>query len=98
LGEGSEDKQKISWIGCNSICLRKEYGGLGVRRLRDFNTALLGKWCWRLLVERDGLWRKVLVARNGVEDGGLEDGGRSCSSWWREIVSIRDGLGEDGDG
>jgi len=54
---------------------------MGVRRLRDFNTALLGKWCWRLLVERDGLWRKVLVARYGVEDGGLEDGGRSCSSW-----------------
>jgi len=61
-------------------------------------TALLGKWCWRLLVERDGLWRKVLVARYGVEDGGLADGGQSCSSWWQEIVRIRDGLGEGGEG
>jgi len=33
---------------------------------------LVGKWCWRLLVERDGLWRKVLVARYGVVGGGLE--------------------------
>jgi len=71
---------------------------LGVRRLRDFNVALLGKWCWRLLVERDGLWRKVLVARYGAEDGGLEAGGRSCSSWWREIVRIRDSLGEGSEG
>ncbi|KEH33584.1 hypothetical protein MTR_3g448400 [Medicago truncatula] len=74
-----------------------EYEGLGVRRLREFNVALLGKWCWRLLVESEGLWRKVLVARYGVDGGGLEDGGRSCSSWWREIVRIRDGIGEGGE-
>ena len=66
--------------------------------MRDFNSALLGKWCWRLLVTKDGLWRKVLVARYGVEDGGLEDGGRSCSSWWREIVRIRDRIGKGEEG
>ena len=38
------------------------------------------------------------MARYGVEDGGLEDGGRSCSSWWREIVRIRDGIDEGGEG
>ncbi|KEH21259.1 transmembrane protein, putative [Medicago truncatula] len=47
-------------------------------------------------VDRDGLWRRVLVARYQA-DGGLEDAGRSCSSWWREIVRIRDGIGEGGD-
>jgi len=85
---GGEDKRKISWIGWNSICLRQECDGMGVRRLRDFNTALLGKWCWRLLVEREGLWRKVLVARYGVEDGGLEDGGP-------ELFFLVAGDGED---
>jgi hypothetical protein len=49
---GSEDNRKIPWIAWNTICLRKEYGGLGVRQLREFNLALLGKWCWRLLVDR----------------------------------------------
>ena len=26
---GCEEKRKLSWIGWNSLCLRKEYGGLG---------------------------------------------------------------------
>ncbi|MCI32032.1 receptor-like kinase, partial [Trifolium medium] len=74
------------------------YGGLGVRRLREFNLALLGKWCWRMLEDREGLWFRVLAARYGVERGRLRAGGARGSSWWREIVRIRDGGGELGGG
>jgi hypothetical protein len=80
------------------VCNRKEHGGLGVRRLREFNEALLGKWCWRMLVDREGLWYRVLVARYGEEDGRLEDGGRSGSLWWKEVVKIRDGTVGGGEG
>jgi len=31
------------------------------------------------------------VVRYGEEVGMLEDGGQSGSSWWREVVKIRDG-------
>jgi len=41
----SEDHKKIPWIGWNTVCLRKENGGLGVTRLREFNLYLLGKLC-----------------------------------------------------
>jgi len=47
--------------------------------VREFNLALLGKWCWRLLIDRGGLWYRVLVARYGEVDGRLEVGGRSVS-------------------
>jgi hypothetical protein len=40
----------------------------------------------------------VLVARYGEEDGRLAVGGRSVSSRWRVVASIRDRLGEVGDG
>jgi len=89
---------KISWIVWSSVCLQKEFGGLRVRQLREFNLVLLGKWRWRLLVDRGGFWYRVLVVRYGEEAGRLEVGGRSISSWWREVAKIRDGVGEDDGG
>jgi len=62
---------------------------LGVRRIRDFNSALLGKWCWRLLMERDSLWFRVLAARYGVEEGQVREVGRATSNWWRDIAALR---------
>jgi hypothetical protein len=47
------DNRKISWIDWNTICKEKEVGGLGVKRIREFNIALLGRLCWRMLTERD---------------------------------------------
>jgi len=44
------------------------------------------------------MWYRVLVARYGEEDERLAVGGRSVSSWWKEVASIRDGLGEVGEG
>ena len=93
---GSEDNMKIAWVDWESICLRKEVDGLGVRRLKEFNIALLGKWCWRCLVDRDGLWFKVLSSRYGEEGGCIRDGGRRGSVWWREIVRIQEGIGVEG--
>lgn len=54
--------------------LERSMGGLGVRQLKEFNLALLRKWCWRMLVDRGGLWHRVLVARYGEEAGRLEVG------------------------
>jgi hypothetical protein len=49
-------------------------------------------------VDKGGFWYRVLVAHYGEVGGRLEDGSRSCSSWWREVVRIRDGGGGVGGG
>jgi hypothetical protein len=53
--------------------MSKEVGGLGVRRLKEFNIALMAKWCWRCLVYWDGLWFKVLSSRYGEERGRIRE-------------------------
>ncbi|GAU44687.1 hypothetical protein TSUD_183450 [Trifolium subterraneum] len=80
-----------------TVCMRKEAGGLGVRKLREFNEALLGKWCWRALVDKTGLWYRVLAARYGEHVGRVREGGRHGSTWWREIVRLRDAEGAEGE-
>lgn len=47
------------------ICRIKDRGGLGVRRLKEFNLALICKWCWRVLDERGSFYYRVLSARYG---------------------------------
>ncbi|GAU36561.1 hypothetical protein TSUD_277670 [Trifolium subterraneum] len=49
-----------------------------------------------MLVDREELWFRVLTARYGIERGRLREGGRSESSWGREIVRIRDGVADIG--
>ena len=72
---GGENNRKIAWISWETICTPKEVGGLGVRKLGAFNFALLGKWCWRMLIDKGGLWYRFLKARYGEVDGRLADGG-----------------------
>jgi len=90
---GSKDYRKIAWVDWDSICLPKEEGGLGLRRLLQFNLSLLGKWCWRILNEQDGPWYRVFKARYGEEGGQLKEGGADYSVWWKMVSGIRSGVG-----
>lgn len=41
-------------------------GGLGIRDLKVFNAAALGKWWSRIARKRKGVWRQALEAKYGV--------------------------------
>jgi len=63
-------------------------GGLGVRDLRLFNEALLGKWLWRYMNEKDSLWRRVVRSKFGDNDFGWypsKPKGAYGQSLWRFI-------------
>uniref|UniRef100_A0A2N9I786 Reverse transcriptase domain-containing protein n=1 Tax=Fagus sylvatica TaxID=28930 RepID=A0A2N9I786_FAGSY len=48
LGEG----KKFHLVNWSQVCQPLHSGGLGIRNLRMFNKALLGKWLWRFGNER----------------------------------------------
>lgn len=60
LWGGSEDRKKTHWVAWDNICKEKDDGGLGLKNLKAFNYALMGKWLWRLKTEEHGLWARVL--------------------------------------
>lgn len=56
----------VSW---EAVCLPMELGGLGIKRAREFNIAILCKWLWH--VREDRWWEKLIRTKYGVQDGGL---------------------------
>ena len=70
------------------VCLPRELGGLGVRKLVPFNQALLEKWLWRYGHETSRLCRRVIALKYGEGKGGWCT--RACSraqgcGLWRSI-------------
>jgi hypothetical protein len=49
--------------GCYTVLSPIDKGGLGIRNVKRFNQALLGKWLWRFAHEDGAWWRSVLVVK-----------------------------------
>ena len=78
----------LSWL---LVCLEKVKGGLGFGSLGTFNKALLGKWSWRFAIERNPLWKRVLVGKYGQEDEGWCTNGVRGGYGVRVWKAIRNG-------
>jgi hypothetical protein len=70
LWGGLGDGFKYHLVGWNTVCRPIANGGLGIRRVVMTNRALLGKWLWRFGREENHLWRRVIVAKYGLDMGG----------------------------
>lgn len=60
LWNDSEGNHKYHLVNWDSVSMPKEYGGLGVPNLRDFNIFLLGSWIKRYNADGGKLWKEVL--------------------------------------
>jgi hypothetical protein len=57
--QGDSEKKKYRLVKWSVVCRPKDQGGLGVHDLEVKNSALLGKWMFKLLTE-DGVWQTLL--------------------------------------
>jgi hypothetical protein len=74
LWGGMNDEFKHHLVEWAKVCTPIDEGGLGIRNIRRFNQALLGKWLWRFAHEEGAWWRSVLVAKYGSDWGGWRSG------------------------
>ena len=85
---GNSSRAKIRW---EYICVPKEEGGLGLRRVKDSNDASVMKHIWNLFYRKDSLW-VAWVQRIYLKQGSLWCAKiPSIYSWsWRKIIQLRD--------
>nr|GEU95659.1 hypothetical protein [Tanacetum cinerariifolium] len=52
-GKMKKGKAKVAW---EVVCLPQREGGLGIRRIEDFNIALMATHIWCILINKESLW------------------------------------------
>ncbi|GKV02337.1 hypothetical protein SLEP1_g14790 [Rubroshorea leprosula] len=94
LWGGAAGEKKINWVKWEHVCKDKKQGGLGVKDLRKFNIALLGKWWGRIVMADKGVWKKVIAEKYGrVREPSfnwLRENIKCGSSWWRDLSRLND--------
>ena len=53
------------WVAWEKVCDSRDECELGIKYIRLFNVALLGKWIWRLQPMEDELWKEILESKYG---------------------------------
>nr|KYP75011.1 Putative ribonuclease H protein At1g65750 family [Cajanus cajan] len=91
LWGGDQDNKKINWVAWDVVCRDKNHSGLGIKYLLAFNLALLGKWRWRMLVEKNSLWMRVISSLYGITLHLSNESGVKDSRWWVDLNRIEDG-------
>ena len=89
LWGGRPEHNKIAWIKWETVCLPKEKGELGLKDIKTFNLALLGKWKWNLFQHQGQLWARVLESKYGGWRS-LDTTSRVTneSIWWRDFKMV----------
>ncbi|GJX28155.1 hypothetical protein Tco_0236234 [Tanacetum coccineum] len=85
-GDMKKGKAKVVW---EVVCLLKDEGGLGLRRLEHFNSALMISHVWKLLSFKESLWVKWIHAYklNGQSFFDVPISGNV--SWgWQKIIQL----------
>ncbi|XP_042030015.1 uncharacterized protein LOC121776939 [Salvia splendens] len=92
----TENRKKIHSAAWDKLCVPKYKGGMGFRKLKEFNISTLGKHLRRLIENPDSLLGRVLKARcfprHGILDAGKVG---NQSSFWSGLVAAKDRLKTD---
>ncbi|XP_062100242.1 uncharacterized protein LOC133806128 [Humulus lupulus] len=91
LWKGTSDTHGHGLIAWENLCLSKAAGGLGFRRIHDWNEVAIGKYVWAIAKKKDNLFVKwinsvYLVNRIWWDYVCTMD----CSWYWKRIVAVKE--------
>lgn len=84
------DGKFLAWKSWEKLCLPKGAGGLGFKKSKDINNALLAKLAWMIASNRESLCMTILRAKYKVKGDWLRsDPIKAASPIWRAIESTK---------
>ncbi|KAL5544374.1 hypothetical protein UlMin_008158 [Ulmus minor] len=90
-GTSSNGRKPMCLKAWDALCKPKSLGGLGFRRMKDFNLALLSKWGWNILSGKNSLCLSVLRARYLLHTHFFEASSKAGDSkFWKSILSLKE--------
>ncbi|KAF7820595.1 reverse transcriptase [Senna tora] len=85
-----KEEGKIHWLAWSKLIKSKHEGGMGFREFSCFNDAMLAKQGWRILMEPNELWVKILKGVYFPNDDFLTAKKGARASWaWSSILEGR---------
>lgn len=80
----------LAWRAWDKLCFPKRVGGLGFKKAKDTNNALLAKLAWMIASKRDSLCMQILRARYKVKHDWLRSNPpKSASPIWKAIEKVK---------
>ena len=93
--DSNDGTRKMCWVSWEKLTQPKSAGGLGLKDIQRFNTALLAKIPWRMLTNPNCLLARVLLGKYCQNDKILRvEPIKTSSHGWRGILAGRDLLVE----
>ena len=74
-----------------NVTCSKAHEGLNIRKIKVMKYYLLLKWWWRYGVEREAIWRRLIISKYGhVTSHWLpkREVSRGVSKIWKNIISV----------
>ncbi|KAL0448320.1 UNVERIFIED_CONTAM: putative mitochondrial protein [Sesamum latifolium] len=83
----NKDVRRIHWLSWNKLCVSKNEGGLGFRKLGAFNRAMLAKQLWRIINNPSSLLSRILKQKYFPHSDVFSmEAGSGSSYTWRSIL------------
>lgn len=61
--QGASDKFRYHMAKWEMVTRPKDQGGLGIINTKTMNESLIVKWIWKILLEPNALWFRLLKAK-----------------------------------
>lgn len=92
LWHGNEKKMTFHSIKWTQVCKSEEYGGSGIRSLKEMNLAPDGKWLWRIGDGSKGQWKHVIFSKYDIHGDGwqVHEPTPQYSALWKGILTSKD--------